>query len=130
MILIHRAHLVVANLVHVEEADAQALPRDPAHLFDGGLHPFQREMLEEVVDEAEIVSLVRRRDFKHVADREADVREERAGILDVLGAEVEPGVAHQPRQAVGVEEAVVVGRAAGGFEDGAEGGELTEVGES
>ena len=118
MILIHRAHLVVANLVHVEEANAQALARDPAHLFDGGLQSFQRKMLEEVVDEAEIEGLVRRRDVKHVADGEGDVREERAGVLDVLGAEVEPGVAHQPRQPVGVEEAVVVGRAAGGLEDG------------
>src|ERR1035441_6902461 len=74
-------------------------------------------MLEKVVDVAQIEGLVRRSDLKHVADREADTREERAGVLDVLGAEVEAGVVHKPRQAVGVEEAVVVGRAAGGFED-------------
>src|ERR1035441_8593842 len=42
MILLHRAHLVVANLVHVEEADAKALPGDSAHLLDSGLHSFQR----------------------------------------------------------------------------------------
>src|ERR1035441_9072496 len=41
VILLHRAHLVVTNLVHVEEANAKALTRDPAHLSDGGLHTFQ-----------------------------------------------------------------------------------------
>jgi hypothetical protein len=107
---------VVANLVHVEEADAKALARAPADLFDGGLQAFQRKVLEEVVDKAEIEGFVRRRDFKHVADGEADAREECAGVLDVLGAEIEPGIAHQPRQPIGVEEAVVVGRATSGLQ--------------
>src|ERR1039458_10480172 len=44
MILLHRAHLVVANLVHVEEPNAKALAGDPANLFDGGLRSEERRV--------------------------------------------------------------------------------------
>jgi len=92
MILIDGAHPVLANFVHIEKAEAQAAPRDPANLSDSGLHPFQRQMFKQVVRKAKIERLVRRGNFKDIANLEANTCEKRPGVLNIIQAEVEAGV--------------------------------------
>jgi hypothetical protein len=118
MVIVHRLNLVLGNLIHIEEANAHALARHAAHLFDGCLQSLRREMFEQVVDDAEIKGFVRRGDVKDVGHRERDAGEKGACVINVLAADVETSVARERCDAIGVEEAVVVGGAAGGLYEG------------
>lgn len=118
MVFIHGAEEVVGDFVYLEEVGADGAAGDAAEFLDGTLEAGKGKVFEEVVDEREFEGAVGRGEFEGIADVEMGTREKCAGVLDVGGAEVEASVVEEAREAVGMEETVVVGGAAGGFEDG------------
>lgn len=120
MVFVSRSHDVLGDFVHLEEVGADRAPSDATEFFDGNLQAFDGEMFEQVVNEAEIESIIRRAQFEKVADVKMRVGKKGAGILDVYGAEVEASVIEKACDPVRMEETIVVGGAAGRFENGEE----------
>ncbi len=118
MIFFDGLYEVLRDLIHVEETDAETMAGDTAKFHNGGLQAFEGEMLEEVMNEAKVEGLGGGGDFEDVADFEPYVGKKGAGVLDVGFAKVQAGVIEVARDPVSMEEAVIVGRAASGFEDG------------
>src|SRR6266496_2963697 len=69
----HRTRYVFGHFVHLEESHADSMPRYAAEFADGAFQSRWREMLQQIVRKANVKRLVRRGDFKNVADAEASV---------------------------------------------------------
>ena len=98
-------------IVHVEKTGTNILSCDAADFCYCSLHRLDRQMLEQIVHETIIERPVLSINLKHIADFEARIREHLPGVTDVLLAQVESRIVNQPRDAEGLNEPVVVGRA-------------------
>src|SRR5690606_16882769 len=84
--------------------------------------PTSDRWLEEVKRQYVVERSVVVRQCHHVADFNVHLGEAGARVLDILGVEVHTGVVEEARQAVTVEEPVVVSRAARELQDFDRGG--------
>src|SRR5690349_20995193 len=80
MVQLHRSNDMVIDLGHVEEAEAKPVARESANLVDGCFQALQRQMFEQIMDEAEVEVFSRPRDLKNICRFKTNMRKQKAGV--------------------------------------------------